>query len=360
MEVSLNGGTPKSSILATHLTHTDMFAEDLQSRQDRAGSSRGRKGNQNKLVPTSCKVKEMIGIGIATCGMQVLGLESQPRLESQPVGCRLFGRDRNRIANWIATCGMQVLGLESQPRSESQPAGCRLLGLESQPAGCDSIRNLRSAGCELNRNLRDAGFGHGIATSRLRIESQPCGVQVANWIATCGMQVGLESQPRSESQPVWVAGFWDWNRNLQVANWIATCGMQVLGLQSQLRLESQPVGCRLYRRDRKWSASQLAGCELNRNLQDASRFWDWNRNLEVNRNLQVAGFWDWNRNLQVATQFATCGVQVANWIATCGMRVLGLESQLAGCELNRNLRDAGFGTGIATSTRIATCGLQAL
>ena len=94
MEVSLNGGTPKSSILATHLTHTDMFAEDLQSRQDRAGSSRGRKGNQNKLVPTSCQVKEMIGIGIATCGMQVLGLESQLRLESQPVGCRLYRRDR--------------------------------------------------------------------------------------------------------------------------------------------------------------------------------------------------------------------------------------------------------------------------
>ena len=148
MEVSWNGGTPKSSILAIHLTNTDMFAEDLQSRQDRAGSSRGRKGNQNKLVPTSCKVKEMIGIGIVTCGMQFLGLESQPRLESQPV--------------WVA------------------------------------------------------GFlgGIGIAPCRLRIESQPAGCRFWDWNRNLEVNRSLQ-----------VAGFWDWNRNLQVANWVATCGV---------------------------------------------------------------------------------------------------------------------------------------
>ena len=45
----------------------------------------------------------------------------------------------------------------------------------------------------------------------------------------------------------------------------------------------------------------IATCRLRIESQPAGyRFWDWNRNLEVNRNLQVAGFWDWNRNLQVA------------------------------------------------------------
>ena len=219
----------------------------------------------------------------------------------------------------IATCGIQVLGLESQPRSESQPAGCRLLGLESQLAGCEVSRE--PAECRL----------------RIEFESQPVGCR-----------------------------FWDWNRNLQVANWIATCGMQVLGLESQLRLESQPVGCRLYRRDcnrnlqvANWIATlRSAGCELNCDLRDAGfgtgittskwiatcRLQAFGTGIATCRlriKSQPAGcrFWDWNRNLQVA-----------NWIAT-------LRS--AGCELNRNLRDAGFGTGITTSTWIATCGLQA-
>ena len=129
-------------------------------------------------------------IGIATCRL---------RIESQPAGC------------------IQVLGLESQPRSESQPAGCRLLGLESQLAGCDSIRNLRSAGCELNRNLRDAGFGTGIATCRLRIESQPAGCR-----------------------------FWDWNRNFD-----SNRNLWVAGFIGGIGNDRQ---------------SQLAGCELNRNL----------------------------------------------------------------------------------------------
>ena len=321
MEVSWNGGTPKSSILATHLTHTDMFAEDLQSRQDRAGSSRGRKGNQNKLVPTSCKVKEMIGVGIATCGMQVwdwnrnldlnrnlwvagflwgIGIATCRNLRDAGFGTGIA------TSKWIATCRLQAFGtgiatrrsrLNSQPaecrlRIESRPAGCRVLGMESQlvrlrfrlriesqPAGCrfwDWNHNL-----EVNRNLCGLqAFGTGIATCRLRIESQPAGCR-----------------------------FWDWNRNFD-----SNRNLWVAGF--------------INRRDRKWSASQLAGWELSRNLRDA-------------------GF--------------GIGIATSAWIATCGWQAFweGLESQLAGCELSRNLRDAGFGTGIATSKWIATCRLQA-
>ena len=312
--------------------------------------------------------------------MQVLGMESQLvrlrfrlRIESQPAGCRFWDWNHNLEVN-RNLCGLQAFG--------TGIATCRLR-IESQPAGCrfwDWNRNL-----EVNRNLQVAGFWDWNRNPQVATQFATCGVQVANWIATCGMQVlGMESQLvrlrfrlRIESQPAGCR-FWDWNHNLEVNRNL--CGLQAFGTgiaTCRLRIESQPAGCRFWdwnrnfdsnrnlwvagfinRRDRKWSASQLAGWELNRNLRDAG-FGIGIATSKWIATCRLQAFGTGIATCRLRIESRTCGVQVANWIATCGMQGLGLESQLAGCELNRNLRDAGFGTGIATSTRITTCGLQA-
>ena len=149
------------------------------------------------------------------------------------------------------------------------------------------------------------------------------------------------------------------NRNLQVANWIATlrsagcelnCNLRDAGFGNGIATSKWIATCRL-----QAFGTGIAICRLRIKSQPAGcRFWDWNRNLQVANwiaTLRSAGC-ELNRNLQDAG-FGT-GITTSTWIATCGLQAYSprrdrkwSESQLAGCELNRNLRVVGFGTWIA-------------